>query len=327
MIQNPPFCVQIELTEGCNLRCSFCGINGIRGKANDLKFMTPEIAEAIAGEMAVNSWNSRIEFAMHGEPTLSPHALDILSIFRKHLPNAYMLMESNGGGLVKDPVNQISALFSAGLNTLALDEYNNIRLVPKIWERLAESYDGDFYLESRVVMLGALVLRYPEGGPEANPHARRPYRRLIRIAPIDSATSGTHSTLNNHAGCGLPPNDSGVGKRCAKPFRELSFRWDGSAAVCCNDWRGTLPIGHIAHHELASIWNSPLMTAIRRKLYHGRRDFGPCRGCDATSVRPGLLPDGAGRFSLLEPDEIDEALIKKALEFGPLTAPVKREWE
>ena len=35
MKQQPPFCIQIELTEGCNLACSFCGIAGIRdNKAN-----------------------------------------------------------------------------------------------------------------------------------------------------------------------------------------------------------------------------------------------------------------------------------------------------
>ena len=27
--QPPPFCIQVELTEGCNLACSFCGIAGI----------------------------------------------------------------------------------------------------------------------------------------------------------------------------------------------------------------------------------------------------------------------------------------------------------
>ena len=30
MKQNPPYCVQIELTEGCNLACAFCGIASIR---------------------------------------------------------------------------------------------------------------------------------------------------------------------------------------------------------------------------------------------------------------------------------------------------------
>ena len=29
-MQEPPFCIQFELTEGCNLACSFCGIQGIR---------------------------------------------------------------------------------------------------------------------------------------------------------------------------------------------------------------------------------------------------------------------------------------------------------
>ena len=33
--QPPPYCIQIELTEGCNLACSFCGIAAIRENGAD----------------------------------------------------------------------------------------------------------------------------------------------------------------------------------------------------------------------------------------------------------------------------------------------------
>ena len=46
--QESPFAVQIELTEGCNLFCKFCGIRGIRKKPNDFKFMSLEVSKNIA---------------------------------------------------------------------------------------------------------------------------------------------------------------------------------------------------------------------------------------------------------------------------------------
>jgi len=45
MTQDAPFAVQIEPTEGCNLRCPFCGLNGMRGKDNDFKSMSVETAD------------------------------------------------------------------------------------------------------------------------------------------------------------------------------------------------------------------------------------------------------------------------------------------
>ena len=63
MKQQPPFCIQIELTEGCNLACSFCGIAGIRdneangpdkirGKnSHPFKFHSIENAEIIVDKL------------------------------------------------------------------------------------------------------------------------------------------------------------------------------------------------------------------------------------------------------------------------------------
>ncbi len=133
--------------------------------------------------------------------------------------------------------------------------------------------------------------------------------------------------MNNHGGAGAPKNQNAQGKRCAKPFREISFRWDGNVAVCCNDWRGEMPIGSIHHLSLDNIWHHPRFYSARRKLYAGERDFGACNGCDALSYRPGLLPDHLGQQYLEAPDDLDAEIIANALMEGPLTTPVKRAWE
>lgn len=315
--QEPPFCIQIELVEGCNLRCPFCGINGIRTAERVYKAMTVKTAEAIASQIAAAGWNCRLEFAMHGEPTMHPDPASIVAIFRKHLPKASMLMLSNGGGLQgREGLAKIDALFRAGLNTLGLDEYQNVKLVPKIVEQISKlNVAIDFYV-------------YPDN-PEGNPHARQTpkKKRLIHIRPIDVSSSGTHATLNNHAGAGAPKNLNGKGKPCAKPFRELSFRWDGSTAVCCNDWRGELATGSIHKEGLLGIWHGELMDEARKRLVVGLRDFGPCAGCDAVSYRVGLLPDKLGRVKLPKPTPAGLEKLRTACKRKPLTKPVKREWE
>lgn len=324
--QGNPYCVQIELTEGCNLRCPFCGLNGIRGKDNDYKYMTLETAMAIASDMSEFMWNSRIEFAMHGEPTMNPYLFEIIKTFRKMLPNSYLLMESNGGGLLRDPVRLIEKLFRSGLTTLALDEYQQVKLVEKIFAKLFPD-PSPLLGNGNQYFAGAQVWDYPTFGKGGNPHQRNKKTRLIRVRPIDVSTSGTHSSLNNHGGAGAPPNNKASGRRCAKPFREISFRWDGGVAVCCNDWRGELPIGNVNEQSISEIWHSDVFYAARRKLYAGERDFGACNGCDAISYRTGILPDRLGKEELLPPTLYTNSIIERAMKKGPMTKPVLRPWE
>jgi radical SAM protein with 4Fe4S-binding SPASM domain len=311
--QPPPFCLQVELTEGCQLRCDFCGLNGIRGRENNFKFMSVELALRLTRLMKDDCWLPRIEFAMHGEPSANPDMLAILNVVRYHLPRrAHLMMTSNGYGFVKDPTTTVDAALHC-LNVLALDAYEGVRLVPRILEQYRGRHEPSHY----------------PADARANPHRRRTQGEysFVIVQDISRASKGTHSTLNNHAGSGAPPNDHAAGKRCAKPFREISIRWDGGVAICCNDWSGRYVVGNVWDMTLEELWHSPAMRAARRKLYRGQRDFGPCKGCDALSYRPGLLPDQRGKAALPPPDEDDEAAIGAALAAGPLTAPVRRPWE
>lgn len=316
-LQPPPFALQVELVEGCSLRCTFCGLNGIReplgSGTNLLKFMGRKTADTLVNRLKEEHWLPRIEFAMHGEPSLHPGLISVLRTFRERLPaRAHLMMTSNGTGFLKDPTTTVDDALEV-LNVLALDWYENVTVVPRIIEHYGGTHE---------------VLYYPQN-PNANPHRRRRpgEHNLVVVQDIELARRGTHSTLNNHCGCGAPPNNGGQGKRCAKPFREMSVRWDGSVALCCNDWRGVLPVGNVHEDTLEEIWNHEAMRAARRHLYHGLRTFAPCQGCDAISYRPGLLPDQKGRVSLPLPTLDDRRAVGKALGHGPLTLPVLRSWE
>lgn len=316
--QEPPFCIQVELTEGCNLMCNFCGLQGIREKAGGpYKFMTKRIAENIAQQIGEAGWNSRMEFAMHGEPTLNPDFIDIIGIFRYWLPRNQIMMTSNGGGLLKDSANRVDALFKAGLNILALDDYKTVGIVPKIRARLTEA--GSSYP----------VHEYPKDGLDISPHRRWPRSTqvIIVVQDLEEAAAGSHAVITNHCGCGAPPSERKAGQRCAKPFREIGIRWDGGMAGCCNDWRGILRVGNAASEGIVNLWEaSPVMESMRRKLYAGQRDFGACAGCDYVSYRNGLLPDKLGKQTMPRPTPKDEAVLAEA-SCKPMTKPVLRPWE
>ena len=329
--QPPPYCIQLELTEGCNLACSFCGIasirdngaNGpedVRGKnSHPYKFLgwgtALVIAKGIQKAQREHKWNPRIEMAMHGEPTMNPEYRDIVALLREQLPKTHLQMTTNGGGLLKGDLSQnINNLMDAGLNVLLLDNYEGI----KICDKVIEVYKGPHPL-----------LFYPQD-KKANPHRRRKPtdHDIVVTQDIATASQGNHATVNNHAGAAFPRNDRAEGKRCAKVFREMSIRQDGNVAICCNDWPGHYRCGSVLRGVLLEeLWQNDAFLAARKKLYHGQRNFGPCDGCDALSYRPGLLPDAKGKEEYGKPTERDVWAIESALKEGPFTPAVARPWE
>lgn len=316
--QEAPFSIQIELTKGCNLQCTFCGINGFQEKPNsNLEFMSLDTATAIASEIDMAGWNSRIEFAMHGEPTLNPKWLEIINVFRTNLHKNQIMVTSNGGGIVKskDINGTILKFFESGGNILAIDEYQGINLCDKIRKGI-----DDFELDDS----GIRVYEYPEE-KEGNPHRRTNHNFLSFIAPIDITKEGTHANLNNHCGSGGELDLSMSDKRCAKPFREMSFNWDGSVNLCCNDFIGEYNCGNIIDSSIEDIWNSPYFNSARKFLMLADRSaLRPCRGCTAKSHRVGLLPDKKGKVDMDSPTQEDKDIIMEALAGGPDRGPTKR---
>lgn len=311
--QESPFAIQMEPTEGCNLSCNFCAIASIgmgRVRRGNEKFMDLAIAQSVAQQVKDLGWNPRIEYAMHGEPTLHPNLPDLISPFRGY----YTLVTSNGGGLLQDTVAKVRALFDAGLNTLALDDYETNRMIERFLENAghtagATPFHISFYPDDRT----------------ASPHTRSKGHRVVILKDLTEATAGTHSDVHNSAG------DAGLldarlnTQRCAKPFREISVRWDGNVAICCNDWPGDYKVGNVMDDGLEAIWNHERFQAARNALYHGRRDLIPtCDGCTAKSYRVGLLPDKKGRVDLPMPTFDDSVIIEEAMEGEPFTPRVRR---
>lgn len=323
-IQEDPFCIQIELTESCNLACSFCGLQGIRdvkSSKKNFKFMSEETLRALLTEVKEAGWRSRLEFAMHGEPTMHPDYVGMIKVCREIIPRNQIMMTSNGGGILRKPgpVANIRTLFDVGLNILALDNYKGVGIVPKIIDAW-RTYDDQ--------VMGIKIYDYPKD-KDGNPHQRRPYstKMITIVADIEDSTKGTHATLTNHAGCGLPPLTEPMMKQCAKPFRELGIRWDGSVAMCCNDWRGVVKCGNVNETSIVDIWQGPAFGAAREKLFVGQRDFEPCKKCDYKTYRNGLLPDNSGKAKLHKPDSQTESDLQSAVAGSPYTAPVLRPWE
>lgn len=327
--QDAPFAVQIELVEGCSLSCEFCGINGIREKPGNYKAMPLPVVQHLANALEVamqdHGWNPRLEFAMHGEPTMHPELEQAIGIIRQAVgPKVSMVLFSNGTGFLKD-ARRLDRVLDAGINTIGLDAYEHVDFVPRIIKAYTLHHLGPGSEEQPYT--GANIYNYP-AEKEHNLHSGRRvgHRDIVVIQDISKADEGNHSTLNTHCGGGMAPQAI-LQARCAKPFRELAIRWDGNVAICCNDFRGVYKVGNIMEHTLDEIWQHPRFMAARRRLMNKDRSFGPCRFCNAKSMRVGLLPDKMGKQNMGPYTQADDDLIVESVSGMPYTTPVLRQWE
>jgi len=310
-VQAPPYCVSLCLSTGCNLQCSFCGINSVQLSGADKKsFMTVRTATRIAKAIADAGWTCRLEFGAYGESTLNPNWSEIIHIFRKYNPKNQIMMLTNGGGFLSGDVTEsIMRFFEAGGTKLGLEHYLHVKIFDKIMTRLDRS---------KFEQEGIPILNYPEN-KNGNPHLKDGKRCLILVTDLTENSNGTHSTIINMAGSAGPLDHKRQDQRCAHPFRKIIFRSNGEVPVCCNDWMGEYKVSNInEERDIEKIWNSKEFEAARHFLYHGlRNELRPCYGCNAMTYRNGLLPDGKGVEELPLPTPAMKRLVKKITEGGP----------
>ena len=313
-IQEPPNSIRLSIVEGCNLRCTFCGLQSIRGKNNDYKLMPLETAAKLGALLKKAGWKSRFEIGVFGEETVHPQLEEIVRLVKPE--KSHVTLITNGYGLMRDTIGRVRLLLEAGVDTIIVDDYVGINYAAKIQDRLSKT---DLCLQN-----------YPSDGLEVNPHTRnkRGEKRIVFVIDPSRAEKGTHSYLHNYTGLGGPASSSKMGKRCAKPFRELVVRHDGLVPICCLDWRGEYIIGDINKiDDIQVLWQSIYMNAARRKLYYGERDFGPCEGCTNRSYRVGFLPDKIGKQEIPKVESQHKKAIKKATTHRWASKPVKTIFE
>lgn len=313
-----PNTVQIELVQGCNRSCKFCGSNGFKHKLN---YISKEVLKRQCELIAESGYNPRILLAGHGENTLHPHFYECIKLMRRILPSAWIQILTNGYSIKKD-LSSICKMFDAGINDVTLDEYSDSTFNHDDIESLLNTYASTSGKDIRFEVMSKGVPLYAPKQPKKH--------RLLIIPAIDDEEVSSSRKLTNHCGAGMPPNSRYAGRTCTRIFREMAFRWDGWVAICCQDFRGQFPIVNCMDESITcfdDIWRHEVFEAARRILYHKKRVFFPCNICNLIPMREGLLPDHLGKENMEKPTKEDYKLVCSISKQEPLTELRARPWE
>ena len=73
---------------------------------------------------------------------------------------------------------------------------------------------------------------------------------------------------------------------CNRPFDRIYIGYDGSAVLCCSDWRFEEILGNVKDQSLMDVWTGERVRAIREKLLNDDRSGMLCEYCDFLGYQP-----------------------------------------
>lgn len=260
--------LNIEITNRCNLRCSYCPVNrSLTRPKTDLPFELFE--EVLARSPTVRTL---LPFQW-GEPLLHPRAIDMVELATRRGIRTYLT--TNGTRLDRDLRGR---LLHSGLTrlTVSIDGDDATHFATRGAE-LAPIRENVLALKRERDALGAALRIDVSMVVESQTAAQLESLRAAwgpvvdRVQAIPRMTRGARDTA------------------CREPWRGLLVVLaDGRVTTCCADAEGELALGDVRQDTPAAIFNGAAMCSLRRA--HRDLELPPvCARCDEyrhASVHP-----------------------------------------
>ncbi|MDO8444563.1 MAG: SPASM domain-containing protein [Deltaproteobacteria bacterium] len=274
--------VYIEITNRCNLTCSFCPRTG-----RPLADMEPALFARIAEE--VKPLTEQVYLHVMGEPLMHPNFSDLIQICAyKALPvaittNGSMLNTDSAKSLLVPIVRRINISLDA-LGTGDKDKFDQIIA----FTRLAFEQRPDLYINYRLWNLAfssegldsesnRLICRRIEDAfgitipPQGHSSGRKSLHMLNRLyLHLD-----TRFNWPGEVESGIQ-NTNGF---CHALSSHFAILVDGTVVPCCLDHNGVTALGNCREQSLNSILESPRATAMVKGFSEGRLIEPLCQQC------------------------------------------------
>jgi radical SAM protein with 4Fe4S-binding SPASM domain len=239
--------VEVNTTELCNRKCSFCPRFDENVYPNRNLHMSISGGRLIAERLAAIDYVGKISFSGFGENLLNTNFRGIVEQFAELLPKARLECNTNGDKLSKAVVDQ---LFKAGLHYLYINLYDGIDQIEKFETLLGTS--------------NSEKIKYRLHWEDSD------HGLILNNRSGNISLTGTD----------VSEIDRLKGQPCYYPFYKMFVDWNGDVLFCSNDWGREQVVGNIIQDSLDDVWFSKTMKKIRQRLAKGDRTSSPCNKCN-----------------------------------------------
>ncbi|WP_028862527.1 radical SAM/SPASM domain-containing protein [Psychromonas aquimarina] len=243
--------LELSPIDTCNRSCVFCPKTDPSKAPNQPHVMPPMLYQKLADELKAINYQGTVMLAGYGEPLLSKHIVDMVSVF-----SAVCNTEITTNG---DPLNKrkIQQLLDAGVGKIVVSMYDG-----------PEQIDHYKHLFSQAnAPLDSYILRDRWYG-ESEEYGLK----LTNRAGVLSFGEKVEK-LHHHP--------------CYYPDYMMMVDWNGDVMLCTQDWNRRIKSGNLSFNSLVEVWQSKLLKRYRSHLHAGKRDLPPCNQCNATGTLHG----------------------------------------
>ena len=293
VVPNPgrfPRRVTLELTNRCNLNCTFCPR---RLMEKHQGFLDLDLAKELIREMADHLPVTLVPF-FRGEPLLHPDWKEILSYAKRkgigpiQFTTNATLMDREAAATILDLELDF---ISFSMDTIDPELYMQTRRGAN-YESILKNLSFLLELKERrglklpEVQISAVDTPLYRRGMDAFVEFWRPKVDRVRIY-VEHSQDGHPGSIASP----LPVFDTRM--PCHKVFGDMIVYWDGEAAICNHDWNRDDDhcIGNVKGEGIANVWQSRRYRIIRGAHRKGKvRSLAPCDFCDHWKMY--YLPEG-----------------------------------
>ena len=276
-----PIHVDLELSNSCNYRCSFCPYSVAKefrpkgfNSEGSMETMPFELVEKVLSQ-SYSLGARALELGYNTEPLLYPRLFDVIALARS-LGYLDIRMGTNGS-LLTSKVSQ--NLIQAGLTQLqvsvdAVDERSykksrNSSLYNKVVQNINSFLKLRSDESSSLPLLRLTYVMTPENAINSSQFLEQWSQKADQVTLQELFTyenvnkSSTSSTAENS------DHSDSMDSNCYMPKVRLSVKSDGSVHPCCTVPGMSLKVGDLNHMSVSDVWSSPSFTRIRKSHIEG----------------------------------------------------------
>ncbi|MBQ9438573.1 MAG: SPASM domain-containing protein [Lachnospiraceae bacterium] len=241
-----PLYIAIETVNRCNGVCAFCPANRY-AETRPYAMMEETLFQKILDEVASwPDWKGVFSLYVNNEPFIDPLMPKLLEKSRKALPEAIMLLFTNGSLLTPE----IMDVIGENVDVCYINNYSEeYKLNPKV----QEAYDYVRAHEKQFEKVKIVI--------------QKRYSKEV-------LTSRGGSSPNK------PQPTTVVKAPCLIPYTDLTIYPKGQVGLCCSDVLETQDFGNCSEKSLLEIYNSEKYKAVRKAMAMGRDKIPICAHCD-----------------------------------------------